>query len=125
MYDEGLRPSGLRGMQFQILMTIRGHSELSISQLTRIVTLDQTTATRSMALIEKNGWVERVEQADRRLRVYQLSKEGQAVLEVAMPLWSALQQRVLEEVGAEAWVSARGPMEALWKLAIRVPDQCR
>ncbi len=76
-----------------------------------------------MALIESNGWVERVKHKDRRIRSYKVSTAGEAVLQIAMPLWSALHERVLHEIGPDAWLSARSPIEALWRFAIQAPAQ--
>lgn len=117
VYDEALRPSGLRAMQFQMLMTLKHLREATISELGALMTMDQTTLTRSLAVLEKQGWVERRARADRRVKAYGLSALGLEVLAVAEPLWAEIQKRVVAHIGDTDWEAVRGPLRALLKLA--------
>lgn len=119
LYDDALRPSGLRAMQFQILMTFKHKGEATISELVPLLGLDQTTLTRSLALLERQHWIERIPKPDRRLRTYRLAEAGERALLVAMPHWAALQSRVLEHIGDAAWQRARKPLAALLELDSR------
>src|SRR5262249_53341177 len=54
LYDDVLRPSGLRVTQFSILATIAHLGEANLKQLERRLAIDQTTLTRSLGLLERD-----------------------------------------------------------------------
>lgn len=112
-YDDALRPSGLRAMQFNILMTIRGMGEPTVSDLVRYIGIDQTTLTRSLQTIERRGWVERIAVPDRRMRAFRITAKGLAALRKAEPLWAEVQARTIDRLGAEAWERIRSPLTDL------------
>ena len=60
LYDEMLRPSGLRVTQFSILATIARLGEANLRQLEYMLAIDQTTLTRSLNLLERDRLIERV-----------------------------------------------------------------
>src|ERR1700675_1757341 len=60
LYDDILRPSGLRVTQFSILATVARRGEANLRQLERALAIDQTTLTRSVNLLERDRMIERV-----------------------------------------------------------------
>jgi DNA-binding MarR family transcriptional regulator len=117
LYDDALRPAGLRAMQFQMLSTVRHLGQASLTDLAVIMTLDQTTLTRSIALLERQKWVERKPQPDKRKKAYALTRRGLAKLDKATPLWQQVQNRVVQHIGPEAWTRARAPLAAILELS--------
>ena len=55
LYDDALRPSGLRASQFSVLATIAGRGEANLKQLEELLAIDQTTLTRNLSLLERDG----------------------------------------------------------------------
>src|SRR5438874_13751675 len=54
LYDDILRPSGLRVTQFSILATIARSGEAHLRQLEAALAIDQTTLTRSLSLLQRD-----------------------------------------------------------------------
>src|SRR5947209_14739135 len=54
LYDDCLRPSGLRVTQFSILAAVARLGEASLKQLEDELANDQTTLTRSLTLLERS-----------------------------------------------------------------------
>src|SRR5439155_20207778 len=78
LYDDVLRPSGLRVTQFSILATIGRIGEANLKQLEDTLAIDQTTLTRSLNLLERDGVIERASHPDARIRAMKLtSKKGE------------------------------------------------
>ena len=75
MYDDMLRPSGLRATQLTLLMVIDALSEPSITTLAEQLVMDRTTLARGPAAEwRRPGWVDRLRQADdRRMRIVRLT----------------------------------------------------
>ncbi len=104
LYDDLLRPSGLRVTQFSILGRLSQLGPATVTQLTEMLVMDQTTMTRNLKVLEHEGLIERVTQADARVKSVRLTTKGRKALRAAFPLWQQAQQRVLQQVGAESWV---------------------
>src|SRR5947208_13488349 len=78
LYDDVLRPSGLRVTQFSILATIGRIGEANLKQLEDTLAIDQTTLTRSLNILERDGVIERASHPDARIRAMKLtSKKGE------------------------------------------------
>jgi DNA-binding MarR family transcriptional regulator len=118
LYDDILRPSGLRVTQFSILATIARRGEANLRHLERALAIDQTTLTRSVNLLERDRMIERVPNPDGRVKAMRLSGKGQRLLDVARPLWAQAQDRVLREVGPPAWADAKRRLVRLLHVAV-------
>src|SRR5712691_1636500 len=116
LYDDVLRPSGLRVTQFSILAAIARMGEANLRQLEDALALDQTTLTRSLDLLERAGVIERAPHPDGRIKAMRLTSKGRRVLEVARPLWA--QDKVLRELGPKAWADARRRLTHLLRVAV-------
>lgn len=75
--------------------------------------MDQTTLTRSLALLERDGLLERVPKPDARVKSLRLSKKGGQILKEAFPLWAAAQKEMLARITPEVWALLSGPLEDL------------
>lgn len=99
LFEEKLRPHGLRATQFSILAALALKGPAPISELAELLGLERTTLTRSGALLERYGWVRAVPSKDGRERPLQLVPAGRRKLEAAFPAWKAAQQLVSREFG--------------------------
>src|SRR6266566_6202273 len=88
LYDDILRPSGLRVTQFSILATIARLDEANLKQLEGTLAIDQTTLTRSLNLLERDGVIARASHPDGRIKAMRLTAKGTRALAVARPLWA-------------------------------------
>jgi DNA-binding MarR family transcriptional regulator len=112
-FDNTLRPSGLRSTQFHILAEVRGAGEATVTQLTKLLVIDQTTLTRSLALLERDGLLTTVPKPDGRLKSVRLTTKGDRALAAAFPLWSAAQAKMVSTIGLAAWEVIAGKLETL------------
>jgi DNA-binding MarR family transcriptional regulator len=119
LYDDVLRPSGLRVTQFSILAIIARMGEPSLKQLEDALAIDQTTLTRSLNLLERDGVIERASHPDGRIKATRLTARGRRALGVARPLWARAQDKVLREFGADAWADAQRRLAHLLHVAVK------
>ena len=118
LYDDILRPSGLRVTQFSILATIARRGEANLRQLEGALAIDQTTLTRSLNLLERDRVIERMPHPDGRIKAMRLTAKGRRVLDVARPLWAQAQDKVLRELGTRAWDDAQRRLARLLSVAV-------
>ena len=83
LYDDILRPSGLRVTQFSILGAIARLGAANLRQLEYMLAIDQTTLTRSLNLLERDRVIERVPHPDGRIKAMTLTSKGRKALEAA------------------------------------------
>jgi len=119
LYDDCLRPSGLRVTQFSILAAIARLGEASLKQLEDELAIDQTTLTRSLNLLERDGVIERASHPDGRIKAMRLTARGRRALEVARPLWAQAQGKVVRELGTKAWADAQRQLSRLHHVAVK------
>ncbi len=119
LYDDVLRPSGLRVTQFSILATIARMDAANLRQLEDTLAIDQTTLTRSVNLLERDGMTERVPHPDGRIKAMRLTSRGRRALEVARPLWAQAQGKVLRELGRKAWADAQRRLAHLLYVVVK------
>jgi len=100
-YDEMLAPSGLNAPQFGLLATLAEAAPVTIHRLAQIMDIDRTTLTRNLEVLAKQHLVRNEEGEDRRMRLVQLSQEGEQALKRAWPLWQEAQARIECALGRE------------------------
>src|SRR5260370_24454958 len=57
LYDQALRPLGLRATQFTILQFLSLAGEVSQGHLGEMLAMDSTTLTRTLEIMARRGWI--------------------------------------------------------------------
>ena len=100
MYEEALRPTGLRATQFSLLVATRLIGVATINSLAKALVMDRTTLTRNLKPLEKQGLIRtNTGGEDRREREVTLTIAGQETLAEALPCWRGVQQQVMKALG--------------------------
>lgn len=120
LYDLGLAAAGIRATQFAILTAVAKYQPISMTRVGEILVLDQTTLTRSLRLLQKQGLLEISPRSIRRQRFLNLTDQAVKVLEVAVPLWRKVQAEFLAAMGGDQWKEFRNELERLSKLAVQM-----
>ncbi len=104
-YDKALQESGLKSTQFALLNDISSKEEgISIGELAEYAMMDQTTVTRNIEILRKNGFVEVTTlEKDSRRKNITVSTAGKEKLQLAVPLWRAAQIKLEQTLGAEQY----------------------
>jgi DNA-binding MarR family transcriptional regulator len=105
LYEQALRPVGLRATQFTMLQALSRTGEISQNQLGKILAMDSTSLTRTLAIMVRQGWVAERRGEDRRERWLSLADAGQRQLDSALPAWEEVQSRLRDQLGEQAWHS--------------------
>jgi DNA-binding MarR family transcriptional regulator len=99
LYDDILRPSGLRATQFSLLSVIRLTGGASIGTLAEAAVMDRTTLTRNLKLLADKKLIRIEEGDDARVHLVTLTPAGEARLDAALPYWEEAQARMTESLG--------------------------
>jgi DNA-binding MarR family transcriptional regulator len=114
MYDDALRPFGLKASQLNLLVVVAQVGPLRRSEIGKLIHLDASTLTRNLQVMLTNGWIEEVEDGDdARGLPLRATTRGKTLLQSVHPAWRDAQARarkILGERGADALLKMSGDL---------------
>ncbi len=114
LYDEALRPSGLRATQFNLLVAASLAGGATLSSLGAALAMDRTTLNRNLKpLVGRRLLAVTVARDDARARRVELTGKGRRALAAAIPAWERAQRRVVDRFRPARWRRLLGELHAL------------
>ena len=101
LYDDALRPLGLKVSQMNILVLTAKLGLARPAQVCEFLQLDTSTLSRNLERMRAQGWLEVVSDEDARTQPFRLSSQGKRLIEKAIPAWEAAQQEANKLLGSE------------------------
>ena len=103
LYEEVLGDSGIHATQYTALQVLKLAPRPTTTEVAELLGIDQTTATRTLALIKKAGLAIDTRGRDRRERRWGLTEEVEAMWRKLKPAWDQAQSAFEKRLGrAEA-----------------------
>jgi DNA-binding MarR family transcriptional regulator len=105
VYDDALRPLGLKVTQMSMLVVAEDRGLIRQSEVGAELRLDDSTLSRNLERMRTNGWLEDVAGDDARVHSYRLTEAGRTLLDRAIPAWRGAQaeaRRLLGDAGVQA-----------------------
>ena len=116
LYDDALRPLGLKISQLNLLVATAKLGLAQPAKVCDILQLDTSTLSRNVERMRANGWLEAVPAADGRAQPFRLTAQGRKLLARAIPAWERAQRRATGVLGKKAVAllnEAAGKLEVL------------
>jgi len=104
-FDAEFAASGLTSHQFTILMTLARSGSLNVGELSHYVGMDQSTTTRALRPLQRDGLIKITAGDDRRQRIISATALAETKLANAYPRWVELQKTILKQLGNNEWES--------------------
>jgi len=122
LYDEMLATCGMRATQRAILVYIKQAGSPTIGKLADELVLDRTALNHNLKPLQRDGLVTiNIDRNDRRSRLVQLTKRGEARLEESRSAWKRAQDRFEAAFGAGEAVELRKTLE--WIASLEFPEK--
>lgn len=118
MYDEALRPHGLRITQMSILVVVSTLEEATPGDFGRILCLEKSTVSRTLDRLRARGWIDVRSRADARSTRVGITAKGAAKLRAVSSAWRSIQRKAQEILGEDA-VHELGKASAAFTAAAR------
>ena len=99
IYDDALRPFGVKISQGNILILTGKMGVASPVKVCEYLQLDISTLSRNVELMRKKGWLEEVAGEDARSHPFRLTKEGKRLIDKVIPAWDKAQAEAKELLG--------------------------
>ena len=93
LYDDALRPLGLKVSQLNILIVTAKLGLARPAQVCDILQLDTSTLSRNVERMRAHGWLEVVPEEDARAQPFRLTAQGKRLIEKAIPAWEEAQRQ--------------------------------
>ncbi|GAB4151827.1 MAG: MarR family winged helix-turn-helix transcriptional regulator [Planctomycetaceae bacterium] len=93
IYDEALRPLGVKVSQMNILVAAGKMGTARPGEVCKNLHLDVSTLSRNVERMKARGWLEVVPDEDGRAQPFQLTAQGRRLLKRAAPAWRKAQRQ--------------------------------
>jgi DNA-binding MarR family transcriptional regulator len=100
-YDAAVREAHLTITQFTLLTALTEMSRPRVNDLAEALAMDQTTLSRTLKLMKRDGLIESAQGEDGRESRWVVTAQGRARMRRALPRWLAAQRSVEEILGSE------------------------
>jgi DNA-binding MarR family transcriptional regulator len=100
IYDEALRPHGIKVTQMNVLVAVGHLGTARAADLIDALAMEQSTVSRALERLARGGWIEDVASSDARVRNVRLSAAGKRLVGEILPAWEKAQREVREILGA-------------------------
>jgi DNA-binding MarR family transcriptional regulator len=101
VYDDALRPLGLKISQLNVLVAAAKLGLAQPTKLCEILQMDASTLSRNVDRMRAKGWLEIVSGEDGRTQPFRLTPRGTRLLEKAIPAWERAQRCAAELLGPD------------------------
>jgi DNA-binding MarR family transcriptional regulator len=107
LYDEALRPLGLKVSQMNILVVTAKLGLADPARVCKLLQLDTSTLSRNVERMRARGWLQAVSSPDARAHPFRLTAAGERLLRRAAPVWEQAQEKAADLLGKEgiAWLN--------------------
>ena len=101
LFDDVLRPLGLKVSQLNVLVVTAKLGLAQPAKVCDLLQLDPSTLSRNVERMRAKGWLEVVPGEDARTQPFRLTTQGKRLLERAVPAWEQAQQQAGELLGED------------------------
>lgn len=101
LYDEALRPLGVKVSQMNILVATARLGVARPAKVCELLHLDVSTLSRNVERLITQGWLEVVPEVDARTQPFQLTAQGRKLLARALPAWTQAQEKAVALLGEQ------------------------
>ena len=97
IYDDALRPFGLKAAQLNLLVGIAKAGPVPPGELASWFELDKSSMSRNVARLVQQGWVHVLDE-DGRSQTLTLTRSGHGLLKRVLPAWEQAQEQAAQRL---------------------------
>jgi DNA-binding MarR family transcriptional regulator len=101
LYDDALRPIGIRLSQGNVLAVTAKLGVARPAEVCDILELDTSTLSRTVDRMVEHGWLEIVPDEDGRFQPFRLTEQGRRLMEKSVPAWEQAQAQATKLLGED------------------------
>ncbi len=99
IYDEALRPHGIKASQLNILVAVSAFDRVTSRQLCRVLHMDTSTLSRAVARLKKKRWLQVEPSGEGKILKIEVTEEGHKKIEQVYHDWQGAQAKAVAALG--------------------------
>ncbi len=107
LYDQALRPFGLRISQANVLAAVAHMGSARPALVSRVLRIEKSTLSRDVELMKQKGWLESDPPAGGRYQMIRLTPRGTKLLDNIQPSWQKAQEEAKLLIGDDGEAALR------------------
>ncbi|MAZ86895.1 MAG: MarR family transcriptional regulator [Cellvibrionaceae bacterium] len=101
IYDHNMSQHGIKVTQFSILRAVNYMGEATNGTLQEALVIDQTTLSRNLKPLIRDGYLQVMSGEDKRQKLIRLTDNGKRLFMAARKDWNRSQQAIAKELGED------------------------
>jgi DNA-binding MarR family transcriptional regulator len=122
-YEEAMEGTGVTVTQFSILRDLQREGTSPLSRLADRLVMERTSLYRTIKPLESTGAISISNTKNRKIRVAQLTRSGQDLLQAVTPAWQRAQTRIVDALGADRWEALSTALLCMPEIIEGVPNE--
>ncbi len=114
IYDDALRPLGVKVSQANVLTAIAKLEPVSPSVIGEVLRIEKSTVSRNVERMRTRGWLRFLSGDDDRSHLLAITAKGRRLLEKALPLWKQAQKEAEDLLGKRTVEALHDTVDRMW-----------
>ena len=114
IFDEALRPLGVKVSQLNVLMVVAKRGPMSPGDVARRLNMEKSTVSRNVDRMRTHGWISVSEGDSGRKQILEIGPAGRKLIEKSLPLWKKAQARTEAMLGQQGARSIHRAASNVW-----------
>lgn len=99
VYDEALRPHGIKASQLNILVAVSAFGRVTSRQLCQVLHMGPSTLSRAVGRLKKSGWLQVRPSGEGKILKIEVTQKGFKKIEQVYPDWKKAQAKAAKALG--------------------------
>jgi DNA-binding MarR family transcriptional regulator len=114
IFDDALRPLGVKVSQLNVLMVVAKRGPISPGDVARRLNMEKSTLSRNVERMRTHGWLKVSEGDSGRKQVLELGSAGRKLIEKSLPFWKKAQAQTEAVLGQRGARSIHRSANTVW-----------
>ncbi len=114
IFDEALRPLGVKVSQLNVLMVVAKLGPVSPGDVARRLNMEKSTVSRNVDRMRTRGWLKVSDGDSGRKQILELGTAGRKLIEKSLPLWKKAQAQTEAVLGQQGARSIHRAANTVW-----------
>ena len=114
IFDEALRPLGIKVSQLNMLMVVAKRGPISPGELAQFLNMEKSTVSRNVSRMRAHNWLSVSEGESGGTQILELGSPGRKLIIKSLPFWKKAQAKTEEVLGEQCACSIHRAGDTVW-----------
>ena len=114
IFDDALRPLGVKVSQLNVLMVVAKRGPTSPGEVARVLNMEKSTLSRNVDRMRIHGWLKVSEGNSGNKQILELGPPGRKLIQKSLPLWKKAQTETEELLGQRDARAIHRAADSVW-----------